>query len=42
MKFDLLCEHHLTSYFNMLGTLIGAQALYPIDAGCLNAPPVAA
>jgi hypothetical protein len=42
MKFDLLCEHHLTSYFNMLGALIGQQALYPIDANCLNTPPAAA
>lgn len=36
MKFDLLCEHHLTSYFNMLATLIGQQTLYPIDADCLK------
>ncbi|MGA9670319.1 MAG: lipase family protein [Terracidiphilus sp.] len=42
MKFDLLCEHHLTSYFNMLATLIGQQNLYPIDADCLIAPPAAA
>ena len=36
MKFDLACEHHLTSYFNMLATLIGQQSLYPIDADCLK------
>lgn len=36
MKFDIACEHHLTSYLNMLGTLIGQQALYPIDADCLK------
>ena len=30
MKFDLLCEHHLTSYFNMLAALIGQQGTYPI------------
>jgi hypothetical protein len=42
MKFDLLCEHHLSSYLNMLATLIGQQNLYPIDADCLIAPPSAA
>jgi hypothetical protein len=36
MKFDLACEHHLTSYLNMLATLIGQQSLYPIDANCLK------
>jgi hypothetical protein len=36
MKFDLACEHHLTSYFNMLATLIGQQNLYPIDGDCLK------
>lgn len=36
LKFDLGCEHHLTSYFNMLGSLIGQQAAYPIDADCLK------
>jgi len=40
VKFDLQCEHHLTTYFNLLATLIGQQALYPIDAACLK--PVAA
>lgn len=36
MKFDLLCEHHLSSYFNMLATLINQQNLYPIDGDCLK------
>jgi len=36
MKFDILCEHHLTSYFNMLATIINQQDVYPIDAACLN------
>jgi predicted lipase len=36
MKFDLACEHHLTSYLNMLGALIGQAAQYPIDANCLK------
>jgi len=35
MKFDLLCEHHLGSYFNMLATLIDKEDLYPIDPSCL-------
>ncbi len=40
LKFDLACEHALTSYFNMLATLIGQQNLYPIDPDCLKqAPP---
>jgi hypothetical protein len=34
MKFDLGCEHYLSSYLNMLGTLIGQQNLYPIEADC--------
>lgn len=42
LRFDLLCEHHLSSYLNMLATLIGQQAEYPIDADCLNAVTVAA
>lgn len=36
LKFDLGCEHHLTSYFNMLAKLIGQQGQYPIDAGCVQ------
>ncbi len=36
MKFDLACEHHLSSYFNMLAALIGQQSTYPIDAACLK------
>jgi len=42
IKYDLACEHALTSYFNMLGALIGKQNLYPIDAGCLASAPAAA
>lgn len=37
LKFDLGCEHHLTSYFNMLDALIGDEAKYPIDADCTKA-----
>ncbi len=37
LKFDLACEHHLTSYFDMLGDLCGVAAQYPIDADCLKA-----
>lgn len=36
LKFDLGCEHHLTSYFNMLGKLSGQDAAYPIQANCLK------
>ena len=36
LKFDLGCEHHLTSYFNMLGALSGQQAKYSIQADCLK------
>jgi hypothetical protein len=39
LKFDLGCEHHLTSYFNMLSTLIGQQGGYPIQSDCLNGVP---
>jgi hypothetical protein len=38
LKFDLACEHHLTSYFDMLGALCGLAAQYPIDADCIKAP----
>jgi hypothetical protein len=41
MKFDLACEHHLTSYFNMLGTLSNQAAAYPIQANCLKGSPQA-
>jgi len=41
LKYDLACEHALTSYFNMLAALIGQQSLYPIDASCLNQPAAA-
>lgn len=36
MKFDLPCEHHLSSYLNMLATLINQQNVYPIEADCLK------
>ena len=39
LKFDLACEHHLTSYFNMLSTLIGTQAAYPIQPNCAKGNP---
>jgi hypothetical protein len=35
-KFSLGCEHFLSTYFNMLATLIQQQSLYPIDAACLK------
>jgi len=45
LKFDLGCEHHLTTYLNLLAKTIGAQASYPIQANCLQAiaagPPLA-
>lgn len=43
MTFTLQCEHHITTYFNMLATLIQQQSFYPIDNDCLKqapAPPV--
>jgi hypothetical protein len=36
LKFDLGCEHHLTSYFHMLSLLNGQQASYPIQPDCLK------
>ena len=42
LKFDLGCEHHLTSYFDMLGALIAQQATYPIQADCLKGAPTIA
>ena len=39
LKFDLGCEHHLTSYFNMLNTLQNPnQTQYPIQPDCLATP----
>jgi len=39
LKFDLGCEHHLTSYFNMLNTLQNpGQTQYPIQPDCLATP----
>lgn len=39
LKFDLGCEHHLTSYFHMMSLLIGQQASYPIQVDCLKVAP---
>jgi triacylglycerol lipase len=39
LRFDLGCEHHLTSYFHMLGALTGLGANYPIQANCLKGSP---
>lgn len=39
LKFDLGCEHHLTSYFNMLGVLSGQTAKYPIQPDCVIGGP---
>jgi len=37
VKFDLVCEHAITTYFHMLANLINpAQTQYPILAKCLN------
>ena len=36
LKFDLACEHHLTSYFDMLAIQCGTATQYPIDANCLK------
>jgi hypothetical protein len=41
IKYDLACEHALTSYFNLLAALIGQQSLYPIDPGCVVQTPAA-
>lgn len=37
IKFDLLCEHHLSSYQHMLALLIGTEAAHPVEAGCMPA-----
>jgi hypothetical protein len=37
LLFTIPCEHHLTSYLNLLATPIGQQAAYPLDADCLQA-----
>lgn len=36
VKFDLECEHSLTTYLHLLGALNGTQALYPLEAKCLT------
>jgi Lipase (class 3) len=42
MKYDIPCEHHLSTYFNMLAALIGQQNQYPIDNDCLKQPVASA
>lgn len=39
MEFTVPCEHHLTTYFNMLAKLIHEEGFYPIDNDCLKQPP---
>jgi hypothetical protein len=39
LKFDLKCEHILTTYLHLLGALNGTQPLYPLDASCLTGAP---
>lgn len=34
LKWDVGCEHHITSYLNMLSKSIGTQASYPIQSDC--------
>jgi triacylglycerol lipase len=36
VKFDLACEHILTTYLHLLGTLNNTAGLYPLDAKCLT------
>ena len=40
MKFDIVCEHHLPNYLNMLASTINLPG-YPIAAECLRTPPAA-
>ena len=39
MKFDIVCEHHLPNYLNMLAALISLPG-FPISDECLKTPPV--
>jgi triacylglycerol lipase len=42
MKFDLGCEHHIGTYFNLLANLINPnQTQYLIQPSCLKNPPAA-
>ncbi len=41
MKFDLLCEHHLPNYLNMLASVLDLPG-YPISPGCSRTPPAVA
>jgi hypothetical protein len=34
VKFELACEHHMTSYLHLLSLLAGATA-QPLDANCV-------
>jgi predicted lipase len=34
VKFDILCEHHITTYLALLARLIGMDAAYPIESDC--------
>jgi pimeloyl-ACP methyl ester carboxylesterase len=36
LKFDLACEHILSTYLHLLGVLNNTPALYPLSAGCLK------
>lgn len=41
LKFDLACEHILSSYLHMLGAWNGDAASFPLSANCVaSAPPV--
>jgi Lipase (class 3) len=41
MKYDIRCEHHVSTYLNMLAALTNQQNLYPVDAACLLEAAVA-
>jgi len=36
LKFDLACEHILTTYLHLLGVLNSTPSLYPLEAKCLT------
>jgi hypothetical protein len=42
LKWGIHCEHHLTTYLNLLGTSIGAAAKYPLDTDCTQTAATAA
>lgn len=39
LKFDIGCEHHLTTYLHLLGMGIGTAAQYPLQANCMAGAP---